>query len=193
MKLYYSPTSPYARKVRAAAIQLGLDHLVEPVAVNPLDDPPELTERNPLGKVPLLEAADGTMLCDSLVICQYLFDVQGRSSEVLSIDLLNRHALANGLIDAALCTVMERRRDRATQSTYWLDRWSRSIARTTSRTDVPPDRRFDLGDLTLAIALEYLDFRLPDIDWRTGARDIDAWLAEVRDYPELVSTRPTHR
>lgn len=190
MKLYYSPTSPYARKVRAAAIQLGLDHLVEPVAIDPLDDPAVLAERNPLGKVPVLEAADGRMLCDSLVICQYLFDVQGRSAEVLSIDLLNRHALANGLIDAALSTVMERRRDAARQSTFWLDRWSRAIARTTSRAAVPPDRRFDLADLTLAIALEYLDFRLPDVDWRAGARDIGAWLAEVRNYPELEATRP---
>ena len=190
MKLYYSPTSPYARKVRAAAIQLGVDHLVEPLAIDPLDDPAVLAERNPLGKVPVLEAADGNMLCDSLVICQYLFDVQGRSSEVLSIDLLNRHALANGLIDASLSAVMERRRDAARQSTFWLERWSRAIARTTSRAAVPPDRRFDLADLTLAIALEYLDFRLPDVDWRAGAGDIGAWLADVRNYPELVSTRP---
>ncbi len=192
MKLHYSPTSPYARKVRAAAIQLGIEHLIEPVAVNPLDDPADLEARNPLGKVPVLEAADGTMLCDSLVICQYLFDVQGRSAEVLSIDLLNRHALANGLIDAALNIVMEHRRDASRQSDYWLDRWCQAVARTTAQAAVPPERRFDLADLTLAIALEYLDFRLPDIDWRTGARDIAAWLVEVRDYPELASTRPSH-
>ena len=192
MKLFYSPTSPYARKVRAASIQLGLDHLIELIAVNPLDNPADLEAQNPLGKVPALEAADGTMLCDSLVICQYLFDVQGRSSEVLSIDLLNRHALANGLIDASLSAVMERRRDASQQSEYWLARWYRAIARTTSRAAVPPERRFDLADLTLAIALDYLDFRLPDIDWRTGARDIAAWLVDIRDYPELVSTRPSH-
>ncbi len=189
MKLYYSPTSPYARKVRATAIQLGVEHLIEPVAMDPLNESADIRAINPLGKVPVLEAANGTMLCDSLVICQYLFDVQGRSAETLSIDLLNRHALANGLLDASLNTVMERRRDPARQSTYWLDRWSHTIARTAERSAIPTGERFDLADLTLAIALDYLDFRLPDIDWRADARDLDAWHAEVREFPELVSTR----
>lgn len=54
MQLIYSPTSPYARKVRMLVIEKGLTDRVEVVVANPLQDPPELLAANPLAKVPAI-------------------------------------------------------------------------------------------------------------------------------------------
>ena len=42
MKLYYSTTSPYVRKVHVAAIEKGLDRRIERVIANPWSDPAAL-------------------------------------------------------------------------------------------------------------------------------------------------------
>lgn len=52
MKLLYSPTSPYARKCRVAAIEKGLESRIEVLAVSPMANPPELLAANPLAKAP---------------------------------------------------------------------------------------------------------------------------------------------
>ncbi|MCG6951718.1 MAG: glutathione S-transferase N-terminal domain-containing protein, partial [Betaproteobacteria bacterium] len=79
MKLWYSPPSPFARKVRAAAIELGLAERIELVLtpVVPIDPNPALIAQNPLVKLPTLEAEDGTVLYDSRTICEYLDALAG--------------------------------------------------------------------------------------------------------------------
>ncbi|MGH6953014.1 MAG: glutathione S-transferase N-terminal domain-containing protein, partial [Alphaproteobacteria bacterium] len=72
MKLRYSPTSPYVRKVLAAAIESGLDKGIERVPVNFTDPKSDLPQQNPLGKVPTLVTDEGETLFDSPVICEYL-------------------------------------------------------------------------------------------------------------------------
>jgi glutathione S-transferase len=52
------------------------------------------------------------------------------------------------------------------------------------------DDRFDLGDIALACALAYLDFRLPKIAWRCAHRTLAAWLDEVRRRPSMQATAP---
>ena len=75
MKLMYAPASPFARKVRASAIELGLGDAIELVLtmVAP-GSPNEAYARNynPLRKIPALELEDSTVLYDSTVICEYL-------------------------------------------------------------------------------------------------------------------------
>ena len=48
MKLYYAPTSPYARKVRMAVIEKGLQDRVETVVANPYEGPSALQAANPV-------------------------------------------------------------------------------------------------------------------------------------------------
>ena len=62
MKLSYSPTSPYARKVRAVAHLKGLAERIELVAIDTWSVPQSLRAANPLGKIPCLERDDGTSL-----------------------------------------------------------------------------------------------------------------------------------
>jgi glutathione S-transferase len=72
LKLYISPTSPYARKCRALIIEKSLESRIEIVPCTPLDDPAELHAVNPLGKVPALERERGPALMDSPVICEFI-------------------------------------------------------------------------------------------------------------------------
>ena len=73
MKLYHTPQSPYAARVRMQIYAKGLDGQIELVA------PPEGTRSeayrklNPLGRVPALEV-DGIVIPESEVICEYLED-----------------------------------------------------------------------------------------------------------------------
>src|SRR5690606_317649 len=79
---YYPATSPYARKVRIAALEKGLGDRITLHALDPLQDPPELLAANPLAKVPCLLLDDGTVLVDSPVICEYLDSLAPRPALV---------------------------------------------------------------------------------------------------------------
>jgi glutathione S-transferase len=52
------------------------------------------------------------------------------------------------------------------------------------------DDRFDLGDISLACALAYLDFRLPEIAWRCAHRPLAVWLDGVGRRPSMQATAP---
>lgn len=116
MRLLYSPTSPYARKVRVVAIEKGLADRIALVPVNPLcDDTDELHCQNPLGKVPALVLDDGRAVVDSPVICEQL-DALASEPQLIPkepdarIDAHTRQAVADGVADAAFNLIMEARR-----------------------------------------------------------------------------------
>jgi glutathione S-transferase len=109
MKLFYSPTSPYARKVLLAAHQLGLIDRIELIgsALSPIACDPQVAERNPLGKIPALVTDDGQALYDSRVIVEYLESLSEGTLLPAAPDparwtALRHQALADGLQDAAL-------------------------------------------------------------------------------------------
>jgi len=83
MKLYYSPGSPYARKVRVLAMETGLDRKIEMVnvVVSPIVPNADVDMHNPIGKIPAL-AVKGMNLFDSPVICEYL-DSQHKGRKLL--------------------------------------------------------------------------------------------------------------
>lgn len=73
MKLYNLDHSPYATRVRMQIHKKNLDIAIEP----PPEElrSPQFTARFPLGKIPVLELADGSQIPDSWVIMEYLEDV----------------------------------------------------------------------------------------------------------------------
>src|SRR5580693_8379351 len=79
MKLRYSPTSPFVRKVTVAAYELGLDSRIEriPTAVAPTKRNDDVVRENPLVKIPALTTDDGLVIYDSPVICEYLDTLHG--------------------------------------------------------------------------------------------------------------------
>jgi glutathione S-transferase len=197
MQLIYSATSPYARKVRMLVIEKGLQAQVQIVAANPLLDPPELLAANPLAKVPALVVAPGFTLFDSPLICAYLDSLaEPRSVPASGVErwqVLRREALADGITDAAVACVMEGRRTESQRSPDWLARWHSAILRGVVELQKEAEvltLRFDLGAMASAAALAYLDFRLPEIEWRSQAPKLAAWLESVRGRESFSATVP---
>jgi glutathione S-transferase len=190
MRLFYNRPSPYARKVLVFIHEKKLAEAVELVAVDPWKDPEGLLAATPLAKVPALLTDDGLLISESTLICQYL-DTAGGGETIAGGEpsLLSRAGLAHGLMDAAFQIVIERRRPPERQWQGWIDRQQRAIERAVPLL-TPGSDRFDLGDITLACALAYLDFRLPEIAWRSWSPRLARWLDEVAVRPSMHATMP---
>lgn len=192
MKLYCNRPSPYGRKVLVAAHESGLIDRIEIKDVDPWADPLDFHAAAPIGKIPALITDAGTLLTESLLICDFLF-VEGGKPPLLGnarIDEMSRSGLLQGLIDAAFISVIERRRPKDQQWDDWIDRQHRTIGRALAVTKTPPPNRFDLGDISLACGLAYLDFRLPHLEWRSQYSNLADWLDGVLERPSMVATNP---
>ena len=196
MKLIYSLTSPYARKVRILLLEKGIDATVEHVVASPLAEPEKVIPANPLGKIPVLLTNAGA-LYDSPVICEYLDGLEGQPLlPVSGADrwaVLRVQALADGIMDAAFSLVMEQLRPETERSGAWRERWRSAILRATvdAHRDFPRlEDRFDLGQIAMAAALGYLAFRLPDIDWQTDVPSLAMWWDEASQRASVLATRP---
>lgn len=200
-KLYYASTSPYVRKVMVVAHCLGLGEQIERLdsAAHPVNRDERIAGFNPLAKVPALQTADGLSLYDSRVICEYLNDHAGGTlfpQEGLQRWVsLTRHALGDGLLDAALLARYETvARPPDKQWDRWLDGQLTKVravladvethAAQFSRT---PD---DIGLITLGCGLGYLDFRFPHLDWRAAHPATADWFAAFDQHPAMRATRP---
>jgi glutathione S-transferase len=201
MKLYYSKTSPFARKVLVTAMELGLDNQITLEVAHPLRNSDVVSKANPLGKVPCLIMADGELVVDSPVICQRLIRMaQGKqnllSSAASSIDDVERiHALADGIMEAAVALVMESLRPAEQQSPMWQERWQHAVSKSVAYIESHEmqklqDATLTLGHIALACALGYLDFRLPVVAWRDDNQKIASWYQSVMGRPSLDQTVP---
>ena len=198
MKLYWSPASPYARKVRATAREKGLADRIEEVTVETSQDPAGLIAANPLGKVPALALDDGTTLFDSPVICAWL-DAQGDGPALVPAAgpdryrVLRAEALADGIMDLAVGLIMERRKPEDERSPTTAARWrgqlSRALDAVPGEVAVLPED-LTLGHLALAVALAYVEFRHPDIAWRDGRPELTTWFEALATRPSLAETAP---
>ncbi|HET8729157.1 MAG TPA: glutathione S-transferase N-terminal domain-containing protein [Alphaproteobacteria bacterium] len=198
MKLYWSPASPYARKVRAVAHEKGVADRIEEIAVDAFADPQELLATNPLGKVPALVLDDGTALYDSPVICAYLDEVFAGGplmprEGVSRWAVLRAEALADGVMDIGLGLTLERRKPETERSPTMATRWRVQLARALDAMayELPGlPGQVTLGYIAFACALGYLDLRHPDVAWREGRPKLTAWYEAFADRPSIASTAP---
>ena len=201
MKLYYSATSPYVRKVMALAIETGQRdalHLIE-TTLSPVSPNAALNADNPIGKVPALVLDDGSVLYDSPVICEYLDTLHTGPRWFPDgperWDALRRQALADGILDAAVISRYEAAlRPEALRWDDWLSGQQQKIIRALDQLEQTCGQwgeRLDIGTLTIACALGYLDFRFADLDWRSEHPQLSAWFAGFSQRPSIVSTVPT--
>ncbi|MBS0395030.1 MAG: glutathione S-transferase N-terminal domain-containing protein [Proteobacteria bacterium] len=198
MQLFHSPTSPYVRKVRVVALEKGLGERVTLVNAVPWPEPTAVAAVNPLGKVPALVTDDGLVLYDSPVICEYLDSLSPARpllppSGTARWRVLRLQALADGILDAAVAVVLERRRPQAERSAAAEQRALAAIRRSVAA--LPDELRpgaspFDLGQIAAAVALGYLEFRLGGESIGTDAPSVRDWWQDVRERPSLVATRP---
>jgi glutathione S-transferase len=196
MKLYASPTSPYARLVRTVVLEKRLSSRVETVWVDPWASSDELLAINPCSRVPALVSDDGSVITESLLIALY---IERRFPEPKLVRRESREwgyhklGLGNGVIDAAVGIVAARKFRDDADSDPVVKRRFQSLERAVpamAETVATLDGRPDLGDLSLAVALGYLDFRLPGVDWRGQAPALGKWYETVSARPSLEQTRP---
>jgi glutathione S-transferase len=189
LRLLTHPLSPYGRKVTLAAAIKGIESSIEVVVVdtNPTENA-ALSSVNPLGKIPAL-VADGAPIFDSKVICEYLDGLTASpplfpSRGLERIKTLTLGALADGILDAALLLVYEKRfRPEDKWHAPWQQRQQGKIDRALDHLERrPPDWSGgpDYGHLTLACALGYLDFRHGGT-WRRQRPGLVAWLDRFRE------------
>lgn len=72
MKLFDGGKAPNPRRVRIFLAEKGIEVPLVPVDMTALGHrDPEITRRNPLRRLPVLELDDGTILTESVAICRY--------------------------------------------------------------------------------------------------------------------------
>ena len=198
MKLYYSATSPYVRKVNVCAIELGLDEKLERILTDPWEKDYKLLADNPLSKVPTLITDDGMVLYDSPVICEYLDTVHGSrvlipTSGAERWNELRLQALGDGILDAAVLRFLERKRPNTQQSIEWDGIQQDAIQRALGylENNVNNWKSYvTIGQIAVACALGYLDFRFAEDNWRQGQSGLTNWFETFAQRESMQDTVP---
>ncbi|CAH1656454.1 Glutathione S-transferase family protein [Hyphomicrobiales bacterium] len=199
LTLRSSPPSPFGRKVKIAAKVLGLWDRIDVVTTDTADPNDSIRHQNPLGKIPALILEDGRVLFDSPVILEYLDHLAGGGRIIPNgaarFDVLTQQALGDGLLDAALLLVYERRwREADKHESKWIahqhGKAERSLAVLEANPPAAPTTVPDAGQITIACALSYLDLRF-DGAWRAEHPKLVAWLAAFeKAVPAFAETAP---
>ena len=199
MKLYFNPASPYVRKVRVTAHELGLAGQIELISVSltPVSPHDALRSCNPIGKIPALILDDGSALYDSSVVCEYLDSLAGGNRIFPAADAarwtaLRRQALADGIMDAAVLTRYEQAvRPAQLRWQEWADG---QLLKIRTALDALEQERlengFDIGTISIACALGYLDLRFAAEGWRNSRPRLAAFAAAIATRPSLSATAP---
>jgi glutathione S-transferase len=202
MKLRYSPTSPYVRKVMVVALETGVAERIEriPTMVAPTKPNEEVARENPLVKVPALTTDDGMVLYDSPVICEYLdtlhegpklFPAGGKPRWLA----LRQQALGDGILDAAILGRYEILRPKEHQWQDWIDAQLRKVRGALAALEIETEAgelggTLSIGQITIACALGYLDFRYAAEEWRAKHRRLAAWFDEFSKRKSIELTKP---
>jgi glutathione S-transferase len=197
-RLMYSPASPFVRKVMVTLIETGQRDEVELVESegSPTAPDPRRAMVNPLGKVPALARPDGPALFDSRVICRYL-DARaagGLYPESRLWEVLTLEALADGIMEAAVLMVYERRcRTPEEVSEAWVAaQWAKVAAALDAAEGHWTSHlagRLTAAQVALGCALGYLDLRHAARDWRRGRPTLAAWEEGFAARPSMAATR----
>ncbi len=193
MKLHWSPRSPFVRKVMIAAHELGVAEKLTTtrtlVGMELIND--GLLPENPLNKIPTLVLDDGRVIYDSLTICEFLNDMAGGGifgTGAARWEVLTRHSMANSFLDALILFRHERARPAMQQAPGVLTAFTTKTTSMLNHVQAPPPGRADIGDITLAVALAYLDFRFADLGWREGRGALAEWHAAFSTRPSMIAT-----
>lgn len=201
MRLYSSPTSPFARKVLLILRETGQVDDVEILTAGgtPIDPGTMPRDLNPLGKIPALALDNGAPVYDSRVICRF-FDERAKAGLYGAGDatwqLLTLEATADGITDAAILMVYEVRvRPEDKQYPEWVEaQWLKITtaldAIETSWMSTLTSDTLNIGQIAVACALGYVDFRHPDRNWRNTRPNLAAWEAKFAKNAAMAATAP---
>ena len=181
MKLIGSLASPYVRKVRIVMAEKKLDYDFVLEDVWAADT--SIAQSNPLGKVPCLVMEGGEALFDSRVIVEYLDTLSPVGKLIPPLgreraEVKTWEALADGVLDALILARLEANwagRPKAQRCQPWIDRQLAKVNGSLKAMSQGLGEKpfcagiyLSLADIAVGCALGYLDFRFPEIDWRTS-------------------------
>jgi glutathione S-transferase len=201
MKLLGSTTSPFVRKVRVVLAEKRLDYRFE--LENVMSPDSRIKESNPLGKVPCLIMEDGGAVFDSRVIVEYLDGLAPNAKLIppngrTRIEVKTWEALADGVSDAAVAVRMESLRPENLRSADFVARQMGKVdtaleAMANGLADKPwcAGAAFSLADIASGVALGYLDFRFPQLDWRARHANLARLHERLLQRPPFAETLPT--
>jgi glutathione S-transferase len=198
MKLRYSPTSPYVRKVTVTALETGLDDRIERIPTNVFLPTTDIAKDNPLGKVPALITEGGETLYDSPVICEYLDSLHdGRKlfppPGGARWTALRLQALGDGILDAGVLRLLEGRRPETEQSPAWIARQAAAVERGLDALEDETETLagpITIGHIAVGCALGWLEFRCPDDHWRSKRPSLARWYETFARRPSMEATVP---
>ena len=200
MKLFGNSASPYTRKVRIVLAEKKIDYAFE--LANPWDADSTVTGKNPLGKVPVLELEDGTLLYDSRVIVEFL-DNASPNAKLIPADKRERievrrwEALADGVLDAGVLARLENLRKESERSPGWAARQMSKVQSGLSAMDRELGDRpwcagngYSLADIAVGACLGWLSFRFPQLDWRSKYLNLARAMDKLSERQSFVETVP---
>ena len=203
MKLIGSTSSPYVRKVRVVLAEKKLD--CEFVTEDVWAPETSIAESNPLGKVPCLIMEGSEAIFDSRVIVEYLDTLSPVGKLIPSVgreraEVKTWEALADGVLDAAILARLEATwagRTKAQRSPAWIERQLGKVRATVKAMGQGlGDKPFcagiylSLADIAVGVALGYVDFRFPEIDWRTDNPNLLKLYDKLMLRPSFAETQP---
>jgi glutathione S-transferase len=203
MKLIGAVTSPYVRKVRVVLAEKKLDY--EFVTEDVWSADTRIAESNPLGKVPCLIMDGQEAMFDSRVIVEYL-DTLSPVGKLIApsgrprAEVKTWEALADGLLDAAILARLEATwpgRTESQRSPAWIDRQMGKIDEALAAMSRGlGDKAFcsgiylSLSDIAVGCALGYLDFRFPQLDWRSRHPNLHKLMDKLMQRQSFIDTAP---
>lgn len=197
MKLFYTKRSPYASKVRAVAIEKGIE--LELIEVADLSvKTPELIAANPLGKVPALVIDGKNSLFDSPVICLYL-DEKGSGAKLIPQDsdkrfaALRVEAMADGLMDSTVAVMLEKMRPEDKRFDGAINRQMITVHKILdyfNNNIGQINGELNIGQLALASALGYINLRMSEIAWGEHYPALKQWYDVIEKRDSIASTKP---
>jgi len=198
MRLYCSSNSPYARKVRIVALELGITDRIDLVDTNPRDGSTGFWDKNPLSKIPALELDDGRVIYDSPVICEYMNDSFG-DGRLLSAagrdpwDTRVLAALADGTMDAAMLVRLELTRPETERSTTDMAKQMAIAGRGFDRLQdllADSDDAADLGTIATGCCIAWVMFRHASTDWLGSRPGLARWYERFAGRDAMRRTAP---
>lgn len=196
MKLRWSPTSPFVRKVVVMMKEKGIEGLVEKEKSNPLSADDRAATPNPLGKIPCLVAADGEAVFDSPVIMEYL-DAVCDGPQMLPPSgparwtALRRQAQADGILDSSVACFVESLKKPERQSAGMIAHYKGIVKKAIAAFETEAaalGETVDVGTISIAVALSFADQTFPDEDWRADSPGLAAWFDAFDKRPSMTET-----
>lgn len=197
MQLFLNATSPFARVARIAALEKGLAERVQLVWSDPWNHDPVLLAVHPQLRIPVLVTDEGQAIAESLLIAQYLDQIGTGPALVPPTQcaaVLAQASVGYGLMEAAFAVVIARKYQGAEADASVLgQRRLAALGRTLAQLEQTPPRPvgadFGLDQITVAVGLEYVRFRLPALLPAETTPRLHAWLEAARQRPSLHATR----